>query len=273
MSTEREFEFTAANFDSLRKQAHSYSGINFTDDKFEMFYARLAKRLRKLGLKSFSQYVKRVKQDKAEFSEFVNAVTTNITSFEREPHHFKYLKEQLQKHSRSSLSIWSAGCSTGQEPYSILINILDQRKQRRLQVNVLATDLDTDVLATAQAGIYKLSDVDAYSLGVKKQFFHKGIGPKEGFCLVKPEVRQHVEFKQLNLFYPWKLDRKFDFIFCRNVLIYFEQKKKLEIIGRFADNLAPSGILFLGHSELIPREDPRWRNIGTNMYQLSGNLL
>ncbi|MFC3093117.1 protein-glutamate O-methyltransferase CheR [Alteromonas sediminis] len=270
MSTQREFEFTFAHFDALRKQAHNYSGINFTDDKLEMFYARLAKRLRKLGITSFSEYVKRVKQDQAEFSEFVNAVTTNITAFEREPHHFAHLKEQMKTFKKSTVNIWSAGCSTGQEPYTILVNILPFCRQKRIEVKVLASDLDTDVLSKAQAGIYKVKDVEMYGQAVKKQFFRKGIGPKEGFCMVKPVLSECIEFRQLNLFYPWKLDRKFDFIFCRNVLIYFEQKKKLEIIDRFASNLVPNGILFLGHSELIPRDDPRWKNIGTNMYQLTG---
>lgn len=264
---EREFEFSFSQFSALRKLAHDYSGIHITDDKFEMFYARLAKRIRHLKVGTFAAYIKTVKHDKQEFSEFINAITTNITAFEREPHHFEHLKECIQESTKSVFNIWSAGCSTGQEPYSILINVLPMCRKLRKSVNVLATDLDTDVLSVAQQGVYSLDQVKHYPLPIKKQFFFKGIGSQEGMCQVKPELRDSIEFKQLNLFYPWQLTTKFDFIFCRNVLIYFETAKKLEVIHRFSANLASHGRLFLGHSELIPREDDDWQNIGTNIYQ------
>lgn len=266
---EREFEFTFSQFSALRKLAHDYSGIHITDDKFEMFYARLAKRIRRLKVGTFAAYIKTVKRDKQEFSEFINAITTNITSFEREPHHFEYLKEYIQDSPKSSFDIWSAGCSTGQEPYSILINVLPLCQTLNKRVTVLATDLDTDVLSIAQQGVYSLDQIKQYSLPVKKQFFYKGIGAQHGMCQVKPELKDCIEFKQLNLFYPWQLSMKFDFIFCRNVLIYFETAKKLEVIQRFSANLAPKGRLFLGHSETIPRDDDAWRNIGTNIFQLA----
>ena len=269
---EREFEFSFSQFSALRKLAHDYSGIHITDDKFEMFYARLAKRIRLLQIGTFAAYIKTIKRDKQEFSEFINAITTNITAFEREPHHFEYLKECIEASSKTTFNIWSAGCSTGQEPYSILINILPLCRKLRKTVNVLATDLDTDVLGVAQKGIYNLDQVKHYPLPVKKQFFLKGIGNQQGLCQVKAELRDCIEFKQLNLFYPWQLATTFDFIFCRNVLIYFETAKKLEVIHRFSANLAKGGRLFLGHSELIPRENEDWENIGTNIYQRAGVL-
>ncbi|MDM7861898.1 protein-glutamate O-methyltransferase CheR [Alteromonas sp. ASW11-36] len=265
---EREFEFSFSQFSALRKLAHDYSGIHITDDKFEMFYARLAKRVRLLKVGTFASYIKTIKSDKQEFSEFINAITTNVTAFEREPHHFEYLKECIQDSSKSAFNIWSAGCSTGQEPYSILINVLPLCRKLGKTVNLLATDLDTDVLTTAQKGVYSLEQIKSYPLPIKKQFFLKGIGAQQGMCQVKPELRDSIEFRQLNLFYPWQITTKFDFIFCRNVLIYFENAKKLEVIQRFSRNLASQGRLFLGHSELIPKNDDDWQNIGTNIYQL-----
>ncbi|WP_051275359.1 CheR family methyltransferase [Aestuariibacter salexigens] len=267
MKADKEFDFSFKQFDRLRRLAHDYSGIHVTDDKYEMYYARLAKRLRALKLNNFTDYITRVEKDKDEFREFINAITTNVTAFEREPHHFAHLKQIISSWSKPTINIWSAGCSTGQEPYSILVNILPICRQKRINVKMLATDLDTDVLMKAKAGIYPLEAIDAYDIDTKRKFFKRGKGNKEGFCRVKPELTGMIDFKQLNLIYPWKMDQTFDCIFCRNVLIYFEMDKKLEILDRYAAQLAHDGTLFLGHSESIPRSDTSWQTIGKNMYQ------
>ncbi|WP_100658406.1 CheR family methyltransferase [Alteromonas flava] len=269
MTRSKEFAFTFEHFDTLRKLAYGYSGIHITDDKFEMYYARLAKRLRALKLTEFAAYIKLVKRDPEEFSEFINAITTNVTAFEREPHHFVRLGQELEQYSRRDLRIWSAGCSSGQEPYSILINSLPICERRNIDIKLLATDLDTNVLTKAKQGIYPLEDIKNYSDAQKKKFFLKGKGANQGLSRVKPKLTDLIEFKQLNLFNPWQINQSFDFIFCRNVLIYFEMPKKLEIIARFRANLKVGGILFLGHSESIPRTEEHWLNIGKNMYQLS----
>lgn len=268
--TAKEFDFSFRQFDELRKLAYSYAGIHVTDDKYEMYYARLAKRVRALGFSDFRHYIARVKDDKKEFKEFINAITTNVTSFEREAHHFDFLKSFLQEWGERTFNIWSAGCSSGQEPYSILINILPVCSQCHITPAITATDLDTDVLARAQAAEYPLKDIDDYSLDIKRRFFLRGKGDKSGYARVKPKVVSHVEYQQLNLFYPWKLTKQFDCIFCRNVLIYFEPDKKAEIISRYYNNLTEDGILFLGHSESIPRTDDRWTTIGKNIYQKVG---
>ncbi|WP_100641841.1 CheR family methyltransferase [Alteromonas facilis] len=269
MTRSKEFDFTFDHFNTLRKLAHSHSGIHITDDKFEMYYARLAKRLRALNMNDFSAYIKKVKQDQNEFSEFINAITTNVTAFEREPHHFAKLKAEIEQFNKKDLSIWSAGCSSGQEPYSILINSIPVCEKRHINIKLLATDLDTNVLNKAKQGIYPLDDIRGYSDAQKKKFFFKGKGSNQGLCRIKPRLTNLIDFKQLNLFNPWHVDQTFDYIFCRNVLIYFEMPKKLEIISRFRENLKVGGILFLGHSESIPRSEEHWRNIGKNMYQLS----
>lgn len=266
MTRNKEFDFTFQHFDTLRKLVHEYCGIYSSDDKYEMYYARLAKRLRGLKMASFVEYIARVKSDKQEFVEFVNAITTNVTAFEREPHHFEHLKSLVSSWPGKTLNIWSAGCSTGQEPYSILVNILPICERRGIQPRLLATDLDTDVLMKAQQAVYPLQAIEKYSNDIKRRYFLKGKADKSGFCRVKPRVVEHIEFRQLNLIYPWQLPRSFDCIFCRNVLIYFEADKKSEIISRFHASLVPEGTLFLGHSESIGRQDVRWRTVGKNIY-------
>lgn len=266
MSDHKEFDFSFEQFDILRGLAHGYSGIHITDDKYEMYYSRLAKRLRKLALPGFAEYIRLVKKDQKELKEFINAITTNVTSFEREAHHFAHLTEVLKSWEKKEVKIWSAGCSQGKEPYSILVNILPVCQSRGIKVSILATDLDTDVLATAQRGVYPESDLDAYSKSTKKRFFLQGKGNNAGWCRVKPVLSECMSFKQLNLIHPWSIPTRFDFIFCRNVLIYFEKDKKLEIIGRFYNNLSDTGSLFLGHSESIPHSDPNWSMKGKNIY-------
>lgn len=263
----KEFQFTQAHFDQLRSQAKEYTGISANTDKFEMYYARLAKRLRKLGLRDFDSYIQRISADAIEFKEFINSITTNVTSFDREAYHFEFLKEQIKAGSISQLSIWSAGCSTGEEPYSLIINLYDLCKSHRLPLRILATDLDTNVLRTASQGVYPIKAIDNYSQTIKRQFFQKGTGSNAGKARVKQAFRNMIEFKQLNLIETWRFNKPFDVIFCRNVMIYFENDMKQHILKRYAQNLKPHGLMFLGHSESVPKNNPDFDNVGKTIYQ------
>jgi len=267
MSSRKEFDFSSRHFDKLRHLAYEYSGIQVSDDKYEMYYARLAKRLRAQKLSDFDAYIKQVTSDANEFREFINAITTNVTSFQREPHHFEFLKALLATWQKPSIHIWSAGCSSGQEPYSILVNILPVCEARNIKVMLRATDLDTEVLARAAEGVYPLDAVDVFNLEQKKRFFLKGKGSQAGKCRLKPKVRALVEFEQLNLINAWSSATKYDVIFCRNVMIYFDNNTKSALVARFHASLAPQGWLFLGHSESLPRTTTGWRTEGKNIYR------
>lgn len=264
---EKEFKFTMLHFDKLRNEAKEYSGIHVTDDKYEMYYARLAKRLRKLKLDNFDDYIKQVEKDPIEFKEFINSITTNVTSFNREPYHFDFLKEHIKSGTIQSLSIWSAGCSSGEEPYSIIINLYELSQQYHIPLNILATDLDTDVLKRAANGVYPIKAIENYSKDVKRKFFLKGVGQQDGFCRVKKQFRKMVTFKQLNLIKDWRFEKAFDIIFCRNVMIYFEPEMKKQIIHKYAEQLVPHGFLFLGHSESVSKSNTDFGNVGKTIYR------
>ncbi len=263
----KEFQFTRKHFDRLRKEAKDYSGIHVTDDKHEMYYARLAKRLRKLKMDNFDDYIRLIEKDPLEFKEFINAITTNVTSFDREPYHFEFLKEQISSGSINSLSIWSAGCSSGEEPYSLIINLFELCQQYQIPFNIVATDLDTDVLKRAANGTYPLKSVEGYNREVKRKFLLKGVNQQDGFCRVKNQYRKLIKYKQLNLIKDWHFDQPFDVIFCRNVMIYFENDMKQRILKKYADHLVSNGLLFLGHSESVNKTNTDFDNVGKTIYR------
>jgi len=264
---EKEFQFTKQHFNQLRLQAKEYTGINATEDKFEMYYARLAKRLRKLGLSDFDSYIQWISTDAREFKEFINSITTNVTSFDREAYHFEFLKEQIKSGKIDQLSIWSAGCSSGEEPYSIIINLHDLCRMHRVPLTILATDLDTNVLQHGAEGIYPVKSIEGYAQETKRKFFHKGVGRYNGKARVKKEFRNIIQFKQLNLIKEWRFEKPFDVIFCRNVMIYFENDIKTQILKKYAHNLKPKGLMFLGHSESVPKNNNDFDNVGKTIYQ------
>lgn len=263
----KEFGFTRKHFDLLRQKAKAYSGIHVTDDKYEMYYARLAKRLRLLKLDSFNEYLKLIDKDPEEFIDFINAITTNVTSFDREAHHFEYLKERIKANEIHSLSIWSAGCSSGEEPYSIIVNLYELARQHKIPFKLVGTDLDTNVLSRAANGVYDVKAIEKYSKETKKRYFLKGVGSNSGKCRVKKPYRELVQFKQLNLINNWRFDKPFDVIFCRNVMIYFENDMKHQILKKYAEHLVPGGLLFLGHSESISKNNTDFDNVGKTIYR------
>lgn len=263
----KEFLFNKRQFNELRFKAKEYTGINASEEKFQMYYARLAKRLRKLGLNDFDNYISLISRDKLEFKEFINAITTNVTSFEREAYHFDFLKKQVQMGKFEQLSIWSAGCSSGEEPYSLVINLYELCKIHQVPLKILATDLDTNMLHQGSQGIYPITSIEGYSLEIKRKFFQKGVGHHNNKARVKKTFRNMIEFKQLNLVKEWTYTRCFDVIFCRNVMIYFENDLKKQILTKCAQSLKPKGLMFLGHSESVPKNNYDFDNVGKTIYQ------
>ncbi|MCG8427680.1 MAG: protein-glutamate O-methyltransferase [Chromatiales bacterium] len=274
---QREFAFTQRDFDFLRTVANQRTGIVVTDEKFDMFYSRLSRRVRALGLKSFSQYcdVIRTEQDDNEVLELVNAITTNLTSFFRENHHFEYLANTLIPHllernaASRTIRIWSAGCSTGEEPYSLAMT-LKESVPTDWKIELLATDIDSNVLAKAASGIYQLERVSGIPKTRLRRWFVKGKGKQAGYVRLKPEVRNMIKFGQLNLMEGWSMDAKFDVIFCRNVIIYFDKTSKTQLVNRYADSLTGDGHLFIGHSESLFKVTERFHLIGNTIYQRTG---
>jgi len=275
MSTAREYQFTRRDFEYLRRVSNEHTGIVVTDDKFDMFYSRLARRVRALGLKNFADYCDYLEApDNAnEITELVNAVTTNLTSFFRENHHFEFLAQTAlpeavaRNRSTRTLKIWSAGCSTGEEPYSIAMVLAEQQAMLRgWDVQLTATDIDSAVLAQAASGIYPVSRVEGLAASRLKRFFQKGRGRQQGKARVREELRNTICFDQLNLMQPLALERQ-DIIFCRNVIIYFDKPTKTMLMDRFADVLADDGYLVIGHSESLYQVTDRFELIGHTVYR------
>lgn len=272
----REFDYTWDDFNFLRRISNQHSGILVPDDKFDMFYSRLSKRLRALGFTRFKQYCDYL-QDHTdnEFTEFINAVTTNLTSFFRENHHFEYLSKNLlpellkTNRTQKQIKVWSAGCSTGEEPYSLAMTLLENIPGD-WDVKILATDLDTNVLATAAEGVYpadRVANMDEQRL---QRWFQKGTGSQANKVRTKIQLRQLIHFNQLNLMQEWPMKGHFDFIFCRNVLIYFDRETKARLANRYAGYLKTGGHLFIGHSESLHQLETPFTLVGNTIYKKSG---
>jgi len=275
----REFKFTKRDFDFIRCISNERTGIVVSDDKFDMFYARLSRRVRLLGLKNFSQYCDVLRNDKNgdEVLELVNAVTTNLTSFFRENHHFEYLRDTvlpyLQRVNKTGrkIRIWSSGCSTGEEPYSLAMTLKESIvASSGWDVQILATDIDSNVLSRASKGVYAMDRVNGIPKAQLRRWFRKGQGEQEGLVRIKPEVRSLIDFAQLNLMDNWTVDGPMDVIFCRNVIIYFDRKTKEKLINHYAENLKDGGYLFVGHSESLFKICDRFELIGNTIYRKTG---
>ncbi len=252
----REFPITEREFRTLCQLATDYAGIQLLDrGKEDMVYGRLSRRLRVLGLDSFRAYVDLLQSDagKDEFSHFINALTTNLTAFFREMHHFEYLASEvlpaLMKRNASSrkIRIWSAGCSTGEEPYSIAMTVAESVPES-WDVQILATDLDSNVLAHAEQGVYAENRLSGISKARLHRWFMKGAS---GDVRVKDRLRTMIHFRPLNLLHDWPMRGPLDVIFCRNVIIYFDNDTKAALAQRYAELLHADGTLFIGHSETL----------------------
>jgi len=239
-------------FRQIRTLIRDRTGIELPDSKRTLCQTRLIRRLRALGLDSYEAYVKLLEDEHSpEHRELINAITTNVTAFFREPHHFELVKSILPAlAAKKRIRIWSAGCSSGEEPWSMAITIREALGAAAgVDIKVLATDIDTDVLARAAGGVYEDANVEPVGRALLQRYFARGTGANAGRWRVGDELRSLVTFKPLNLFEPWQMRGPFDVIACRNVIIYFDTENKVKLLRRFHDMLAPGGHLLLGHSE------------------------
>lgn len=269
---EREFTFTLEHFGKAKQELYDYAGIALADHKQDMVYNRLVRRLRELGLDSFDEYFRFLDTSPAEFTQFINALTTNLTAFFREKHHFDFVKERIIPEYISKrnhrLRIWSAGCSLGEESYSLAIALLEAGVDPdSWDAKILATDIDSKVLASATTGVYEQSRVKALPKATVHRWFLKGKNQNDGRVKVRPELQSLVSFKHLNLMDEWPMKGPFDFIFCRNVMIYFDQATQINLLNRMADLLCPGGYLFVGHSEALARHQSRFELMGKTIYR------
>lgn len=261
-----------AELQKISKLIYQWAGIVLTDQKRDMVYNRLSRRLNDLKFSSFSEYIDYMEQNQhgEECQNFINALTTNLTSFFREAYQFPILAKHATSRARAgSYSVWCAAASTGEEPCSIAMT-LNETLGNSLGPRIWATDINTSVLKTAASGIYRLSDLDNLTAEQKKKWFLRGTGAQQNMVKIKHELLTSINYQQLNLLDPiWNLPGPFDAIFCRNVMIYFDQKTQVQLMKRFAKMLKPGGLLFAGHSEHFGNMTIPFRLRGQSVYALA----
>lgn len=279
-----EILMTDEDFHTISNILKRETGISLAETKKQLVFSRLTKRLRKLKMSKFEEYCEKLQSEKGsdEIERFTRALTTNVTSFFREPHHFEFLKSNVlpklsdKAHSGERIRIWSAGCSGGQEPYSIAMLLLnDFRQLDNSDIKILATDIDTNMIEKGKTGIYSEEEIDGVPAEIKMRFFTHI--PQYGSWKASQDLREKITFKELNLIKDWPFRGKFDVIFCRNVVIYFDAGIQADLWERFSQLLTPGGILMIGHSErLSGPANSLFTNRGLTTYQLNlgnGNTL
>lgn len=267
----KEFEFTARDFERIRALIYQRAGISLAQSKQEMVYSRIARRLRANGLTSFSDYLDSLESGRAdsEWEAFINALTTNLTAFFREEHHFPILADYVKGRS-GPITIWCSASSTGEEPYSIAMTLCEAFNTLSPPAQVIATDIDTNVLNTAQEGIYTIDKIERMSQERARRFMLRGKGSQAGLVRMRPELREMITFRQLNLLSDnWPVKGPFDVIFCRNVMIYFDKPTQSKILSRFVPLMKPDALLFAGHSENFTYVSNAFRLRGKTVYQLA----
>lgn len=275
--TDLESTFTDQDFVFFAKLVYEKSGIVLADHKKSMMFSRLVRRVRELKLGSFKAYgeLLRGPDGESEIGDFINAMTTNLTKFFREDHHFEFLEATVLPHAAARatrdgtrrLRLWSAGCSSGEEPYSITICL--KRAAHHLRphdVRLLATDLDTNMVARAAAGVYPQSAIASLPPHWRNGHF-QATDKSRSQVSVGDDLRAMITFRPLNLLHDWPMSGPFDAIFCRNVMIYFDGPTKVRLVNRLADLLQPGGWLFIGHSETLLEHQDRLRLVGRTIYE------
>ncbi len=264
-------ELTDTDFDAIVTMVRETAGISLGASKRDLVFGRLNRRLRALGLSSFAEYCALIDSPdgEAERGEMINAITTNLTSFFREPHHFRFLANDilpalLASSEQRRLRIWSAACSSGEEPYSIAM-VLNRSlaNKRDWDARILATDIDTNMIATAEEGCYDAERAAA----IPAEFARLTARQADGRVAMTDGLKERIAFRPLNLLGPWPMRGPFDVIFCRNVVIYFEKPVQRTLFERFADILTPGGYLFIGHSETLFRVTDRFESLGRTIYR------
>lgn len=278
----KEYLFTDRDFAYLSKLAGEIAGISLSSAKRELIYGRLAKRLRALGLKDFKSYCALLKEgeeedgNKDEHTHFINSITTNVTSFFRENHHFEFMADKLlpelidrkSSEAQPRLRIWSAGCSSGREPYSIAMVLKECIPDiERWDVKILATDLDSNILEVAKLGIYPKDHIKEIAPVRCKRWFQTGLGANENSIKIVDEIKNMVTYRKLNLTEKWPMKGVFDIIFCRNVTIYFGRDTRVKLLDNFAEHLCEEGHLFVGHSESLFGLTQRFSTVGRTIHR------
>ncbi|TWI07994.1 CheR family methyltransferase [Aerolutibacter ruishenii] len=268
-SGDREFAFTERDFQRACRLIHEHAGISLGTHKRDMVYSRLARRIRSTGTASFADYLDHVERgDHDDVQAFVNALTTNLTSFFRESHHFDMLGEQLRAAPRRTHELWCCAASTGEEPYSIAITACEAFGTLAPPVRILATDIDTNVLNTAARGVYPIERAEAVPPALRHRYFQRGTGPNAGLCRVLPALQALIEFRPLNLLAPhYGLAGGFSAVFCRNVMIYFDKPTQLQVLSRIVPLLESDGVLYAGHSESFTHAADLVRPAGRTSYR------
>jgi chemotaxis protein methyltransferase CheR len=268
----REFEFTDVDFRRVRELVRSTIGISLAESKRELVYGRLVRRLRHLRLGSFTEYVDSLETDDAELEQFCNAITTNLTAFFRERHHFEFLAREIlpallrRNVGSRRIRIWSAGCSTGEEPYSIAMAVGEALGDLGgWDLRILATDVDSNVLAQAQSGMYDAERFERIGSPQRERWFAPAAGGRRQEA--RPELKRLIAFRRLNLIEPWPMRGPFDVIFCRNVIIYFDKATQRDIIGRMAGLQREGDHLVLGHSESLLNVSDRYGPEGQTIHK------
>lgn len=272
----REFAFSDVDFRSLAQFAYEQAGIALSDSKRNLVYSRLSRRLRALGLTSFRQYREHLAANVSELESFINAISTNLTKFFREAHHFDHFRTHVavpfvqDAHGKVGrrLRVWSAGCSTGEEPYTIAVVLKREiRDIDRHDVRILATDIDTEVIGKGARGEYPANSIDEVPKTYREFFQPVGGDRTSENVMVGRDIRSLVIFRRLNLMESWPFTGNFDAIFCRNVMIYFDGPTKTALVERFTQKLKPGGWLYIGHSESLIGSHPGLRLIGRTTYR------
>jgi len=270
LGDDKEFLMTERDFDQISALALKHTGIVLGRHKANMVYGRIARRLRQLGYRTFAEYLSFLNDNfRDESTNFINLITTNLTSFFRESHHFDFLRDtvipELKSKSDKQIRIWSSGCSIGQEAYTIAFTLAEANMSSSFDVKILATDLDSNVLNTGHQGIYPADSLMTVPDDIVEKYFEKNRSGNQ--VRVKKAMRELVHFKRLNLLEEWPMQGKFDVIFCRNVVIYFNRDTQKVLFNRFADYLPTGGYLIIGHSESLNGLTDRFKPVGNTIYQ------
>lgn len=272
----REFFYSDADFARIKKIIYRMAGISLGDSKQQLVYSRLARRLRVLQLPDFDTYLQYLEKNKEEQQEFINALTTNLTAFFREAHHFSSLEKVIRqkKNVSGKFRIWCAAASTGEEPYSIAMTLVEAFGTFSPPVEIIASDIDSNVLQFADRGVYPIDRLDVLSTEQKKKFFLRGKGANNGKARVVDKLQHLIEFRKINLLdKEWGLTAYFDVIFCRNVMIYFDKPTQLRLLERMLCLLKEDGIYIAGHSESFSHATNLVKLIGKTIYQLADGTL
>lgn len=266
VTSDKEFLFSRKDFDEVRRILYEKTGIRLAESKDSMVYSRLARRLRQLKIGSFTAYLHYLKKTQEEEQFFINSLTTNLTSFFRESHHFPILRQYLEKHPGRK-RIWCAASSTGEEPYSIAMTVAETFGSFSTEVEIIASDIDSAVLEKASAGIYTLNNIENLTNEQRKHFFLKGKGAQHGKVKVVTKLRDMVSFRKINLTdNNWDIEPKIDIIFCRNVMIYFDKATQLNILAKMVALMSSEGLYIAGHSETFSNAGHLVRPLGKTVY-------